>query len=467
MFEHFAAPVNRSGVTALSQSNTCSGSGRAPLHAPLSRTPRWRPFFRDFALAALVVVVAVMALRGPAERQSFSIDESRWIATSRYFWITFLERDLFGPAWQPNYIVLTHPPVARYIIGFGLWAQGWTPDQLNGRYDSLESRAFNERAGNVPDDALLQAARRVTFVFAVLATMLLYGVARALGGPWAGLATAALTLVNPLLTTVWTRALAESIVAAFSLLTLLLALLVMPHAAKLGRLTWAPLVIGATLALAAATKLNGALGAVGLGAFAAVQQGLALKATRHTSGVRAWTDVAMTATVVFVLMNPLLYINPVERAIALYQHRQDEMQFQMRVFSDQAVPDDLDARVTRVARRAFGTWATPNLGLPISSDVFLVPLGLVVLLRRSAAELLRRWAGRPLLMLCWFAVTYAVVAVNLGFDSSHYYAPVVSLNMIVGGVAVATAGAWVADQLRRRWAPDRAPSQLGDPGSPR
>ena len=99
---------------------------------------------------SLVALAAVLVLRGPSVSQSFSVDESRWIATSRYFWITFVDRDLFGPAWQPNYLVYTHPPVARYVIGFGLWLQGWQPDQLNGRYDSLQSRAFNDRAGQRP-----------------------------------------------------------------------------------------------------------------------------------------------------------------------------------------------------------------------------------------------------------------------------------------------------------------------------
>ena len=73
------------------------------------------------------LVAAVLVLRGPSVNQGFTVDESRWIATSRYFWITFVDRDLFGPAWQPNYIVYTHPPVARYLIGFGLWLQGWQP----------------------------------------------------------------------------------------------------------------------------------------------------------------------------------------------------------------------------------------------------------------------------------------------------------------------------------------------------
>jgi 4-amino-4-deoxy-L-arabinose transferase-like glycosyltransferase len=419
MFGDGAPAVNPSGVTSPSQSNKCSSSS-ASGQGPLSFTTLWRyTFFRELLPLLVVGVVAGTVLR--------------------------------GPAWQPNYIVLTHPPVARYIIGFGLWVQGWSPDQLNGRYDSLQSRAYNERAGNVPDLDLLGSARNVTYGFAVAAVVLLYGVGRVVGGQVAGLAATVLALVNPLLTTVWTRALAESIVATFALATLLLALLVMPHAAHLGRLAWAPLLIGATLALAVATKLNGALGAVGMGLFATIQQGLALAASRRTAGLRAWVDIAMTAAVLFILVNPLLYVNPVERAVALYQHRQDEMQFQRQVFSDQAVPDAVTPRVARVARRAFDTWATPAFGLPASPDLLLVPLGLMILAWRSAVDLRRGWAGRPLLVLCWTVVTYAIVAANLGFDSSHYFAPPVSLNMVLGGVAAATLLTAPARFARRRW----------------
>src|SRR5829696_5493587 len=94
------------------------------------RTSRWRPSTRQRRIAEsmLVVALAVLAtlvLRQQAHGQSFSVDESRWIATSRYFWVTFVERDIFGPEWQPSYVVFTHPPAARYILGFGLWLQGW------------------------------------------------------------------------------------------------------------------------------------------------------------------------------------------------------------------------------------------------------------------------------------------------------------------------------------------------------
>lgn len=432
MFVHRPPEVNRSGVTALSR--------LAPLpsriHAAVVVLAA-RHRLRDLGLLLLVSVLAFLVLRGPSVDQAFTVDESRWIATSRYFWITFIDRDPFGPAWQPNYLVYTHPPVARYLIGFGLWLQGWHPDQLNGRYDSLQSRAYNQRAGNIPDLDLLWAARRVTLVFAVASVVLLYVVGRILGGPLAGLSAAAFALVNPLLTTVWTRALAESIVAAFGLLALALALHALPRVGTAGTRAWLPLALGAALALAAATKLNGGLGALGLAAFGIVQQAQALARTHRTIGLRSWVDVGLSAAIVFVAVNPLLYVSPAERIVGLIQHRQDEMQFQRSVFTSQAVPDDLGARVARVARRTFDTHATPRGPLPISPDVALVPVGLVVLGRRSLLGLRHGTAGPTLLLLCWLGGTYAVITPNLGFDSSHYFAPLVTLNVLVVGLAVA------------------------------
>src|SRR5215212_1088477 len=177
MFVHRAPAVNPSGDTASSRSAHEHRSWGAWLIGL-----GWRRIAREVLLVAAIVVLSTLVLRGQAISQPFSVDESRWIAASRYFWYTFVDRDLFGPPWQPNYIVYTRPPVARYVIGFGLWLQGWSPDRLNKRYDSLETRLWNEREGNVPGDDLLQAARRVTLVFAVTSVVLLYGIGRQLGG---------------------------------------------------------------------------------------------------------------------------------------------------------------------------------------------------------------------------------------------------------------------------------------------
>jgi 4-amino-4-deoxy-L-arabinose transferase-like glycosyltransferase len=425
---------------------------RLPVH-PFRRSPAI-----EVGLLLLVTIAAALVLRGPMAAQRFSIDESRWISTSRYFWITFVQHDVLGPAWQPNYIVLTHPPVARYVIGFGLWLQGWKPDQLNGRYDSLQSSAYNGRAGNIPSAKLLAAARATVFPFAVGAMALIYVVGRVLGGRLAGLAAAGLALVNPLLTTIWTRALAESTLAFFSLLALALALISLPRLRSVQPKPWFPTAIGLSLALAAATKLSGGIAALGFGGFALVQQGSALARTRRTAGFRAWIDLGLAASIVFIVVNPLLYPSPVGRTLLLIQQRREEMEFQQDVFEGLAVPGGLDSRVARAGYRVFVTYATRPGPLSVSPDVLLASVGFAVLVVSAVRDLRRGQANGPLIFLLWALAFYAVIIANLGFDSAHYYAPLVTSNLIAGGLAIGLAARLAAAAIGRRW-PGRGTSQ--------
>lgn len=403
---------------------------------------------REAVLVVLLAVVAVVVLRTPMTTQRFTIDESRWISTSRYFWITVVERDLFGEAWRPNYIVLTQPPVARYLIGAGLAMQGWSPDRLNGRYDSLRSRDWNVERGNVPSQELLFAARRVVFVFAVGAVLLLYAVGRTLAGPLAGLAAAGLGLANPLLSTLWTRALAESILAFFTLGALLLALRSLPRVSG-PLLAAAPLLGGASLGLATASKLSGGIGAVGLAVFGILQQAFALAAIRRSVGLRQWFDLASAAIIAFVIVNPLVYPDPFGRTRMLLMHRRDEMAQQQATWPNQAVPPDLGSRARTVARRVFDQYATFRMSAPVTPDVLLVIGGLAFLAAGAWRELVRqRRPGERTLFLAWVLGTYAIVTANLGFDSSHYYAPLVMLNAVLGGIAIGGAARWAGARLQ-------------------
>ncbi len=350
-----------------------------------------------------------------------------------------------------SHIVLTHPPVARYLIGFGLWLQGWSPDQLNGRYDSLQTGAYNAQAGNIPSARLLAAARHATFPFAVGSMALIYVVGRTLGGRVAGLAAVTLALANPLLTTIWTRALAESILAFFSLLALVLALRVLPRLTVGHVRPWLPIALGASLALATATKLSGGIAVVGVGIFALMQQALTLVRTRRLAGLRNWIDIGLAAVIVFIAVNPLLYPSPVVRTLALIQQRRDEMEFQQDVFESRAVPDGLSERAQRVVFRVFVTNATPARPLPFSPDVVLVTVGCLILLARVRRELQDGQAGPSLLFLLWAAAFYGIITVNLGFDSAHYYAPLVTANAIGSGVALGSGVQRIMSAPRRRW----------------
>jgi hypothetical protein len=430
------------------------------------RPTRWRLSTRQRRVAEIVLVLAlaalaVVVLRQQALRQSFSVDESRWIATSRYFWVTFVERDVFGTEWQPSYVVYTHPPVARYILGFGLWLQGWQPEQLNGRYDADRSRQFNRMAGNIPSRELLNAARRVSLLFAVGATMLLYPVGRIVAGPVAGTTAVLLALANPLLSTLWTRALAESILAFFCLSALLFTMRI----ARSPRGTRVPFGwgfgLGLSIGLATATKLSGALVGAGIGLYVVLRVVVRWWQDRRIGGLGPWFDAVMAAFLAFVLLNPLLYPNPLTGSLLLFEHRRDEMEIQAVGTPRLAVPDDLGARASLMFRRAFLDYGTLDARVGIPLDVLLAAVGLGLLaLATWRAIRGRDLPGPPAVLGCCAASVYVVSTANLGFDSSHYVMLPVTFAVVLEGVALAAAvnGAIV---LWQRWRTRRS----GDAGA--
>ncbi|MFN8636242.1 MAG: glycosyltransferase family 39 protein [Chloroflexota bacterium] len=395
----------------------------------------------ELALVAALAGASFVVLRGAALRQPFSVDESRWIATSRYFWITFVDGDLFGPEWAPNYVVLTHPPVARYVIGLGLWLQGWHPDDLNGRYDADRSRRYNVQAGNIPSRSLLDAARRVMFAFALGAVLLLYVVGRSLGGPVAGATAVLLALACPLLTALWTRALAESILVFFTLLGFVLATRVVAARQKgADRERWS-VGLGLAVGLATATKLSGALLAAGLAVYALARTGLESWQARRLRGPGPWIDAGLAAILTFVLVNPLLYPNPLVRTTLLFEHRLDEMEQQAQGTPRLAIPPDLRVRAARMAQRTFYEYGAVRAltGLPL--DGLLAALGVVIAGTGSWRAARKKAAPGPeAMLLCWAAVTFVVSTAALGFDSSHY----VMLPETVAILLEAVAVSWLA-----------------------
>jgi hypothetical protein len=438
-------------------------AGEPALAAPSIQTSRARrALIGETVLVAVLVASTFLVLRQQVLDQRFSVDESRWIATSRYFWITFVERDVLGPDWQPGYIVLTHPPVARYVIGLGLWLQGWSPDELNGRYDTDRSREFNIRAGNIPGPELLAAARRVTLLFGVGAVLLLYPIGRMMAGPIAGAAAVVLALANPLLSTLWTRALAESVLAFFSLLAILLAGLMSRPGGRAQVIFLQAIGLGAAVALATATKLTGSLVALGLALFVVARAATRWSTDGRWSGLAPWIDAGLTAMLTFVLVNPLLYPNPLGRTVMLLEHRREEMLQQGIGTPRLAVADDITTRAGLMFRRTFLDWGTFQDWLGVPLDVPLTVLGLAVTVAvtwRSVRHHLP--LGPPTLLLCWSLSTYVVSTANLGFDSSHYFAMPVTIAVLLEAVAVSilvTGAARIVRNMGARRSPGRSTS---------
>ena len=223
MFVHRRAGVNRSGVTASSRRDADFAPSCAPAASGLAARPA-RP--RGSPSWCWSLVAAVLVLRGPSISQGF-IDRREPLDLHQPLLLDHLRRPRPVRPGLAAELPRLHPPAGRALpdrlrpLAPGLAAgsaqrplrQPPEPGRTtSGRATSRTSTCSGRRAGS----RSCSPSRRSCWSTSS---------ARILGGSLAGVAAAALALVNPLLTTVWTRALAESIVAAFGLLALALALL--------------------------------------------------------------------------------------------------------------------------------------------------------------------------------------------------------------------------------------------------
>jgi hypothetical protein len=439
---------------------------------------------RHSLLVEVALVLGVL-LFAAAKYPSFAVpfnnvDESRAIARSRYFWTTFVQHDISGADWQPNYQVLTHPPLARYLLGLGLALQGWSPHQINRYHDEglttwmVDASFFQvpvdevqfvdwtdatedaAQASGWPTPELLNAARRVSLVFALGALLSMYLVGRELGGRIVGTVALLVAMVNPLLATVWTAAIQEGPLAAFSLLSLWLVMrsVSRPAGGWSGIAGW--IAIGIAIGLSVSAKLTATLGAAGIALFALVQQSAPTVPSLRARRISAWLLSLATAFLVFVLVNPLLYPDAIGRAAMLYQFRAHEMGMQQSYWPDQTMPGDIGARARLIVTNVFERYPSwPSLAdLPLDGLFVVTGLGLVLI--RSFGEIIvRRMPGPFILWLCWGGAIYAGTTLGMGMDWWQYYVPLVTVNVLVQAFVVGSVLRWLearAFRLVRRQA---------------
>jgi 4-amino-4-deoxy-L-arabinose transferase-like glycosyltransferase len=436
------------------------------------------------AEASLVLgLLLFAAVKYPSFTVPFNnVDESRGIARSRYFWTTFVQHDIAGADWQPNYQVLTHPPLARYLLGLGLAVQGWSRDQINRYHDEglttwmVDASFFrvpvdqvrivdwtDESVGATPGSGwpspeLLGAARRVSLLLALGALLMMYLVGRQLGGPIVGTMSLVIAMLNPLLATLWTAANQEATLALFSLMSLWLVLRTVsrpnggPSTARDG------IGVGITVGLAMAAKLTATLGAAGLALFALIQQSAAMEPNQRLRRIRAWVISFVTAVLVFVLINPLLYPDPIGRTAMLFQFRAHEMGIQQAAWPDQMMPADIVARVGVIVTHVFvrfPSWETPS-DLPLDRLGLFAAVGFGLILARSFREIaVRRTPGPFALWLCWGGTIYIGTIFGMGMAWWQYYVPLVTVNALVEALALGSILRWLgarANSLVRRQA---------------
>jgi hypothetical protein len=450
-------------------------------------------------LALLVFAVTFGLFYERAARVGYNTDEGQAIWPSQYFQFVFLEGKVSGPVWEPSYWTLTQVPVYRYIIGAGIWLGGRTfleldldhrRDEVSGpdraRYlDAAtyrdEPRLAEQRRIPRPSPDVLWAARLPMVVLGAGTAALLFVVAAELGGVLAGLVTAVGFVAAPFVQTLLPRAHTEAPFLFFLVLGLWLSML----AARVAVLTPVPalplgegwgegrwsLILGAlaglSVGLSAGSKLTGVLAIAALVAFAAGALVLALLARYRSLGdavgprvtlERSWRWSALAAVVglvVFLIVDPFLWPDPIGRTRAMLQFRQQEMFGQRALNEELAVPEGIATRVVFLLRRSAvdEPWAARRLGLPLEGVLMVV--GAVVVAARIWRE---RRAGSLVdaeaVLGTWMLVMIVGTAPNLGIDWDRYYLPIVALGLIFAGVGTAS----LVDGARRIVSRRRAPT---------
>jgi hypothetical protein len=437
-------------------------ASRPVVHEPARRWPAAMPFglVRDVVIATALFVIAAFVLLRAVETVPFHGDESEWINAGRYFKFVFLDHDLTGSVWRPSWLNRDQPPVGRYVIGGIVWASGNHPDQVNRSYAWERDYAANLTEGRVPGPALLQPVRRTMAVVGALSIVLLFVAGRLVGGTVAGVVAALSATFSPLLQLYFVQARTEALLAFISALILVLVLLVarrFQHDGNVRRVGW---LVGPLLGLALATKLTAALAIVAVCAYGAVAA-LAHWRTSRTESSRLLVWAIATgalASVVWVVVNPFLWGDPVGRTWSMLEQQQSIMLEQGVQFGN-PVEVRFPQRVGLLVYRTFVENSTPAfdagrapgseplirrtfLELPapfgVSAELTLAALGLGMLITRVA----RAWRsdqrhGVEHALLWWLGVYALGIAANLSLDWPRYYVPTAFFGTLLIGLGVA------------------------------
>jgi hypothetical protein len=414
------------------------------------RAHRWTPL-AELAVVLTLFLAGLWLFGQAATRVPFQVDEDAYVVRSRYFSLLFLERNLHWRQWGDSFHTHTQPMLTNYVVGAGLWLQGYDPDNLRvvPAYDPSKSADENRARLRRVDWDLLSRARTIMVPIAAAIGVLLYLLGRVLAGPIAGLAAAGLALASPLSQEHLVQARSEPVLMLFALLTLLLAVLGARRGGDGGLpLRWA-VAVGLALGLAFSSKLTATMSVLATVAWAALAASLA--ALRPTGpgprwrevwrATRGWLLALAIAVGVFVGSNPHLYRGPLQHTLHLYQNRVREMQGQQDDVPRRAVHGPIDGVGRVLSASLVSQTATGSRWVPL--ELVLAVLGVAVLLRAAGAALRRGVLQAEGLVLLTTLFYFVGIGLVLPLDWSRYYVPTLLFGTLLSGVGLTAMVGWL------------------------
>jgi hypothetical protein len=399
----------------------------------------WRVAAEVLVVLAITVVASWVFGRAQAKQAG---DEANWVGTARYFLVLFVRHDISAESWPDSYWTRTQPMIPRYIMGGWLWARGYDYEWLDPEFDHTDKWFANERKGRAPPEAMLAEVRVPMRALTAISAVLLYGVVRVMAGPIGGVAAALLFCGSSYVPLHMVRAMGEPPFITFLLASLLVCLVAIKRGAANGPGIGIGVLAGGLLGLAFASKLTTVIAIVAVvlwGVWAVVGSLIARRLHLPDSWPGSavsrrllWSiGVVGVAFLVFVVTNPYLYHDTINRFWLLFANRHSEMAAQAAFDPSRAV-ETLGESVQLVWKYSLieDTWAHDRLRWPLEAALAVVGLAWLTL------RAVRLQPGADGFLLLWVLGFWGGVTVGLGYVLDHYFMPTATMGLLLAGLAV-------------------------------
>lgn len=392
----------------------------------------------------------------------FHGDENHWLINShKYFKLLFIYKNVSSKQWG-KFSAYDQPPVGKYVMGLALFIAGDKDEiqeleQMNS-WDFSKDYDWNVANGAIPPMKLLHAARLTMAILGIFTCLLIYYIGRSIFGLKTGIIASLLLAYNPLMVSCSRRAMPDALFLFF--VTANIALIMFFYRSflkqELQKTVVFAALIGINIALASATKLNGAITGVIfvffciLILFTKTIQYKSLKTTFKSKLLKLKSDKELkiltgsllismlVAIIVFIAVNPYLYKQTLGRTINLVEHRASMANGQQKDNPDEALTY-LSEKFNSVVRRTMfpGSYVILSSILKIPIDLALFILGLIILLYTEIKHI--RNNCKPSLrsiVILWAIITFLSITVWLPLDWDRYYLPIVLCVVMISGYII-------------------------------
>lgn len=392
----------------------------------------------------------------------FNPDENLYIKMSLYFDTVFFNGKLESPNWV-KFRSIDQPAVGKYIFGFVQTVFG-SKDNLI-RISQLPAWNFdlpeekNISAGAYPPADILQLGRLTAVFFGVGSCFLLFFIGQKIFNSFTGALAAVILSNNPLMLKSSCRAMTDALVLFFMTLSILLITIFF---SLLNRRDWSgalsvSFLIGIGNALAASTKLSGAVSALVFCLFCLEIIFLeVLKTVRSNQKINpaksffqnriiqtaffSFIISLLTSFNSFVALNPALHSRPILTSKKMIQHRLKISNNQTKIFSKDAINGTAN-KILIAFRNSFLSPSSSNIFRYIRASIkFVFFLAGFLATFFHELKLLKEKNSPSLnnLVIIWTAISYSAIILCIPLNWDRYYLPVFPCVSIVIAFGVYT-----------------------------